>query len=156
MTFQSPADGANTEVSSCMITTSELSLAAAREALDSPRFGGHVFFAGTVREWTKGRQTAYLEYESYIDMAIPLMQAIEADVKDLYPSVETLQWHRIGHLNPTDIAVICAAASPHRDDAFDAARMLIERLKKEVPIWKKEVYQNGEIEWQANDPRPHD
>lgn len=139
-----------------MITTSELDLQAARDALNSPAFGGHVFFAGTVREWTKGRQTAYLEYESYIEMAIPLMEAIEADVKRLYPGVETLQWHRIGHLNPTDIAVICAAAAPHRDVAFDAARMLIERLKKEVPTWKKEVYQDGAVEWQANDPRSPD
>jgi molybdopterin synthase catalytic subunit len=62
----------------------------------------------------------------------------------------TLQWHRVGRLEPTDIAVICGAAAPHRDMAFQAARTLIERLKKEVPIWKKEFYADGEVTWREN------
>jgi molybdopterin synthase catalytic subunit len=62
-----------------------------------------------------------------------------------------LMWHRLGRLELTDIAVICAAASPHRDAAFLVARTLIERLKKEVPIWKKEFYVDGQPEWRENE-----
>ncbi|WDL97070.1 molybdenum cofactor biosynthesis protein [Alicyclobacillus sp. ALC3] len=133
---------------SCRITTEPLEPAEALLELADPAFGGTVLFSGTVREWTRGRQSLYLEYEAYLDMALAQMQKIEAEVQAEWPGVRTLQWHRIGQLFPTDIAVLCAAASPHRDAAFQAARTLIERLKKEVPIWKKEFYADGETTWQ--------
>lgn len=83
-------------------------------------------------------------------MALSQMEKIQTDVTNLWPGVATVQWHRIGRLDPQEIAVICGAAAPHRDAAFQAARMLIERLKKEVPIWKKEAYVSGQTTWQAN------
>lgn len=145
-----PVGGGSMALPSCLITSDELSLDAAQKALSSPSFGGITLFAGTVREWTGGRQTSHLEYEAYTEMAISIMQDIERELASAFPGVQTLQWHRVGKLYPTDIAVICGAAAPHRDDAFAACRALIDRLKKDVPIWKKEWYADGKTVWQAN------
>ncbi len=136
---------------SCLVTEDELNVDAAFKQLESVYCGGTVIFCGTVREFTRGRQTKSLTYEAYIEMAEQKMREIEQEVKNEWPGVETIQWHRIGHLWPTDIAVICAAASPHRDTAFAAARALIERLKQQVPIWKKEFYADGDSDWQPNE-----
>ncbi|MCL6515796.1 molybdenum cofactor biosynthesis protein MoaE [Alicyclobacillus sp.] len=148
-----PVGGGSTEdFGSILITEDPLDVGQAYQELVDARCGGIVLFTGTVREWTSGRQTVYLEYEAYRDMAIRQMQAIARDVCRQWPGTLPLQWHRVGRLYPTDIAVICAAAAPHRQTAFDAARTLIERLKKEVPIWKKEIYADGDAVWQANRP----
>jgi molybdopterin converting factor subunit 1 len=144
-----PVSGGD-QLPSCLITADPLDVGKAYAQLESVYHGGTVLFVGSVREWTRGRQTTHLEYDAYQEMALAQMQRIEADVRAAYPGVQTLQWHRVGTLRPADIAVICAAAAPHRGDAFAAARMLIERLKKEVPIWKKEFYADGESTWQAN------
>lgn len=136
---------------SCKISNEPLQIEEAYRLLTDARNGGVVLFTGTVREWTKGRQTQSLTYDAYVEMATAQMRKIEQEVKEQFPDVITLQWHRVGLLYPTDTAVICAAASPHRDVAFQAARMLIERLKKEVAIWKKEQYADGEAVWQPNE-----
>lgn len=136
---------------SCLITPEPLDLQVAYAALQHPRFGGVTIFCGTVREWTGARRTNYLDYEAYEAMAMAQMAAIEADVQAQWPGIATVQWHRIGQLYPTDIAVICGAASPHRDVAFAAARQLIERVKAEVPIWKKEIYAEGDPQWRENE-----
>ncbi len=138
-------------LSSCLITQNPLVIEDAYRLLENTKHGGIVLFAGTVREWTKGRQTVHLTYDAYVEMATEQMRRLEREVKEQFPTAELLQWHRIGLLFPPDIAVICAAASPHRDVAFQAARMLIERLKKEVAIWKKEQYTDGEAIWQPNE-----
>ncbi len=141
----------DSDLPSCLISSEPLDVAKAFEQLESVYCGGTVLFCGTVREWTKGRQTKSLTYEAYKEMAEAQMREIEAEVQAEWPGTLTLQWHRVGHLEPTDIAVICAAAAPHRNAAFEAARRLIERLKKEVPIWKKEFYADGDSTWQPNE-----
>ncbi|WP_157061936.1 molybdenum cofactor biosynthesis protein [Alicyclobacillus ferrooxydans] len=143
--------GAPSARHSCRISAEPLDMKAAYELLEDVYCGGTVLFVGTVREFTGDKQTTHLSYEAYESMAIEQMQRIAADVERDHPGIHTLQWHRVGELLPTDIAVICAAASPHRDDAFAAARTLIERLKKEAPIWKKEFYVDGKSIWQANE-----
>jgi len=142
--------GAPEPTQSVRVSSAPLDISAAFSALSNPQNGGTVLFCGTVREWTGTRRTTHLSYEAYEVMAISQMQRIAQEMTAAYPGVCTLQWHRIGDLNPEDIAVICAAASPHRDEAFVVARTLIERLKKEVPIWKREHYADGEVTWQAN------
>ncbi|GMA62174.1 molybdenum cofactor biosynthesis protein MoaE [Alicyclobacillus fastidiosus] len=142
--------GAVDAVHSIRLTDTELSVEEAYKTLENPVYGGTVLFIGTVREWTGTKQTSHLSYETYVEMAKEQMRRIAEAVEAEYPGVSTLQWHRTGALYPTDIAVICAAASPHRGVAFTAARTLIERLKKEVPIWKKEFYADGNVTWQAN------
>lgn len=148
-----PVGGGETdEVSSpCLwISDQPLDVQSAYQLLEDANCGGTVFFIGTVREWTGDKQTRYLEYEAYLSMAYRQMEQIAAEVEAEFPLTKTLQWHRVGHLQPTDIAVICGAASPHRKNAFLAANMLIERLKKEVAIWKKEVFADGTTTWQPN------
>ncbi|MFB5191178.1 molybdenum cofactor biosynthesis protein [Alicyclobacillus fastidiosus] len=132
------------------ISSSPLIVEEAYHLLEDVNHGGTVIFVGTVREWTRERQTAYLSYEAYETMALSQMQQIQAEVEAQFEGVTTLQWHRVGKLSPLDIAVICGASSPHRNSAFEAARTLIERLKQEVTIWKKEVYTDGDSVWQEN------
>lgn len=132
------------------LSNSSLMVEDAYRLLEDVNHGGTVIFAGTVREWTRGRQTSHLTYESYEAMAIEQMTQIQHEVEGEFEGVTTLQWHRVGKLNPPDIAVICGASSPHRDNAFLACRRLIERLKSEVAIWKLEYFTDGNSTWQAN------
>lgn len=132
------------------ITNEPLDIALAYHLLESPYHGGSVVFTGTVREWTKGAQTAYLEYEAYHSMALQQMRQIQSELESQYEGVKTVMWHRVGKLYPTDIAVLCGASHAHRDEAFLVARSLIERLKHDVTIWKKEYFRDGKALWQAN------
>lgn len=127
-----------------------LSVEEAYRFLEDANHGGSTLFIGTVREWTENRQTSHLTYEAYTEMAMNQMRQIQEDIETAFPGVTTLQWHRLGTLYPTDIAVICGASCAHRDASFQAARLLIERLKKEVAVWKKEIYVDGDSQWQAN------
>lgn len=108
--------------------------------------GGIVTFAGQVRDFNDGHEVVRLEYEAYEAMANKVMarlcDAIEAEVPGARLAVE----HRVGVLGIGDEAVVIAAAAPHRAEAFTACRNLIDQLKDEVPIWKKEVAPNGD-EW---------
>jgi molybdopterin synthase catalytic subunit len=106
--------------------------------------GGVVTFTGMVRLHSHGATIDHLEYEAYAPMAIRelgrLCDQIEAEVAGVRLAVE----HRVGTLAVGDIAVAIAAAAPHRAEAFTACRLLIDRIKESVPIWKKEVGTNGE------------
>ncbi len=134
----------------CRLVENRLDVAQAFQMLVSPMSGGTVVFSGTVREWTRNRQTSHLEYEAYKEMALRIMEKIRTETEAKFPGVTALCWHRLGHLVPVEVAVVCGASAPHRDDAFSAARELIDRVKSEVPIWKKEVYTKGEPVWQEN------
>lgn len=102
-------------------------------------------FIGTVREFTEGKRTLYLEYQAYIPMAEKKMAQIGAEIKEQWPNAETSIVHRIGKLDISDIAVVIAVSTPHRNDAYEASRYAIERIKEIVPIWKKEHWENGEM-----------
>lgn len=106
-------------------------------------------FIGTVREFTKGKRTLYLEYQAYIPMAEKKLAQIGIEIKNKWPEAETAIVHRIGKLDISDIAVVIAVSTPHRNDAFEASRYAIERIKEIVPIWKKEHWENGE-EWMGD------
>lgn len=139
-----------TNQSSCLISGTPLSIDLAYQFLTSPEFGGTTVFVGRVREWTGMRQTGSIIYEAYAEMAVAQMAQIAEQVGlDCQPS-RMLMWHRVGDLAPTDIAVICGAATPHRAAAFQACRLLIDRLKQEVPIWKQEMLVDGTQEWREN------
>ncbi len=146
-----PVGGGSPYPQSCLITQKPLNVSQAHSQLMDSHIGGIVLFCGTVREWTQNRRTLHLQYEAYQEMALVQMRIIETELKEQWPQVQTLQWHRVGVLKPTETAVICAAASPHREEAFTVAKVLIERLKREVPIWKKEFYENGDAVWQPNE-----
>ncbi len=109
--------------------------------------GAVVLFLGTVREMTHGRQTLALDYEAFPEMAVAKMNELEAEARQRWPVVNAGIIHRLGHLELGDISVAVAVSCPHRKDAFDAGRFLIDRLKEVVPIWKKENWSDGSTEW---------
>jgi len=108
--------------------------------------GGTAIFIGTVRNATKGKKVIRLEYECYQSMALKEMRKIAADAMQRWDIQNILIHHRVGTLHIGDVAVVIAVNAPHRDAAFDACRYAIDTLKKTVPIWKKEVFEDGE-EW---------
>jgi len=123
-----------------------LSLDRCIAAVSGPSMGGIVTFTGMVRRHSRGVVVDHLEYEAYAPMAVRemtrLCDEIEAEVAGATLAVE----HRVGRLEIGDIAVVIAAAAPHRAEAFTACRAMIDRLKDRVPIWKKEVGEDG-AEW---------
>lgn len=117
------------------------------EDIRSNDAGAVVLFLGTVREMTDGRQTTALDYEAFPEMASARMEKLESEVRDKWPVTNAGIVHRLGHLELGDISVAVAVSCPHRKDAFEAGRYLIDRLKEEVPIWKKENWADGSTEW---------
>lgn len=111
--------------------------------------GAIVVFTGHVREWTKGIRTKYLAYEAYVPMAEKKMAQIGKEVEQKWPGTMIAIAHRIGEVPISDIAVVISVSSPHRKDAYKANEYAIERIKEIVPIWKKEVREDGE-EWKGN------
>lgn len=110
-----------------------------------PDRGGLVTFSGVVRDHTGGHDVTRLEYESYRPMAVKVMASIRAEVEAAHPSVRIACWHRVGVLPVGEIAVVVAAASAHRAPAFAACQMYIDRLKEDVPIFKREVRGDGSV-----------
>ena len=106
--------------------------------------GAITVFTGHVREWTHGVRTVYLAYEAYIPMAEKMLAQIGAEMEEKWPGVKVAIVHRIGELQLTDIAVLIAVSSPHRKAAYEANEYAIERIKEIVPIWKKEIWEDGE------------
>ncbi|MBY6277125.1 MAG: molybdopterin converting factor [Symbiobacterium thermophilum] len=126
------------------ITTEPLSADEIAARVTNPHSGATLVFVGTVREWTRGRRTVYLEYEAYPEMAVAQMEQIGREIAERWPGARTAIVHRVGRLEIGEASVVIAVATPHRADAFEACRHAIERLKQIVPIWKKEVWEDGE------------
>lgn len=128
------------------VTADPISADEVAARVTNPHSGATLVFVGTVREWTKGKQTISLEYEAYPEMAVGQMQVIAREIEAQWPGTRTAIVHRVGKLAITEASVVIAVATPHRADAFSACRHAIERLKQIVPIWKKEIWADGE-EW---------
>jgi molybdopterin synthase catalytic subunit len=108
--------------------------------------GGTTIFIGTVREQDHGKPVTRLSYSAHPSAAEELRRVAEKVVAD-YPVTAMAAVHRVGDLGLGDTAVIVAVAAPHRDEAFKASRRLIDDLKAQVPIWKHQVFADGETEW---------
>jgi molybdopterin converting factor subunit 1 len=115
-------------------------------AVTSDEHGGVVTFTGIVRRKSRGKRIVRLEYEAYRPMAERKLAEIGAQLAAEMPGVRVAIVHRVGALAVGDIAVVIAASAPHRAAAFDACRAAIDRVKESVPIWKKEIADDGE-EW---------
>ncbi|HEY4390686.1 MAG TPA: molybdenum cofactor biosynthesis protein MoaE [Paenibacillus sp.] len=111
-----------------------------------PGAGAVTVFTGHVREWTQGVRTLYLAYEAYIPMAERMLAQIGREIEEKWPGSRVAIAHRIGELHISDIAVVISVSSSHRKAAYEANEYAIERIKEMVPIWKKEIWENGE-EW---------
>lgn len=113
--------------------------------------GGVVSFVGTVRRATRGRSVVRLEYEAYPEMAILEIEKIAAHAREKFGLLALDVVHRVGTLLPGEVAVVIVARAPHRGAAFDGCRFAIDTLKQTVPIWKKEVFADGEV-WVGDRP----
>ncbi len=107
--------------------------------------GAVCVFDGIVRNNTRGRQTLYLDYEAYREMALAQMNALAAEAVMKFGVRDVALLHRLGRLQVGETSVLVVVASAHRGAAFDACRWLIDTLKKQVPIWKKETFVDGAV-----------
>lgn len=125
------------------ITRRPLSLEAARRAVTRPDCGGLCVFAGTVRDRNEGRRVTRIRYSAFEAMALKQFAAIARETRRKFKLGAVYIAHRTGMLRLGEASVICAAAAPHRAEAFAGCRELIERVKKLAPIWKEEFHDRG-------------
>ena len=127
------------------ITDDSVDLAALVRHVSDPEAGAIATFLGTTRATNRGRAVLRLEYEAYPPMAERVLASIGAEVAERFGGTRLAIMHRVGTLMPGELAVVIAAAAPHRKEAFLACEHAIERLKQDVPIWKKEFFEDGEV-----------
>ena len=120
-----------------------------------PEDGAAIVFEGVVRNSTRGRQTLYLDYEAYEEMALKQMEDLAAEALTQFKIREVAMVHRLGRLQIGETSVLIVVASAHRAPAYEASRWLIDTLKRKVPIWKKEYFVDGAI-WADGEPFPAD
>lgn len=112
--------------------------------------GGTVLFLGSVRRGTEDGPVSGIDYSAYEEMVRTQLERILTDAAARWPEARIAVQHRIGHVPTGEPSVAVAAAAPHRADAFDACRQVIEELKRRVPIWKKERFDDGSTEWREH------
>jgi molybdopterin synthase catalytic subunit/molybdopterin converting factor small subunit len=118
-----------------------------------PNHGASIVFVGTTREFTQGQKTVLLEYEAYPPMALKTMNQISEEINIRWPGVLCAIHHRLGKVDIAETSVIIAVSAPHRESCYEASRYAIERLKQIVPIWKKELWEDGS-EWKGHQLGP--
>lgn len=127
------------------LTTNPIDVASALAYLQSEQAGAIDFFLGVVRDNTQDRSVDRLDYEAYDRMAISEMEKIVDEAHQRWPLLRCVVVHRTGTLHIGEIAVLIGVATAHRADAFDACRYIIDTIKQTVPIWKKEIFTDGEV-----------
>ena len=145
-------EGVQDEIS---IVRDRIDTDAVTERLQRPEDGALVIFEGVVRDNTRGRRTRYLEYEAYEAMALQQMQSLALQARTRFAVRGASIVHRLGRLEIGETSVLIAVASVHRGAAFDACRWIIDTLKKTVPIWKKEYFEDGAV-WADGEPFPEE
>ena len=129
------------------LTTGTIDVGEVARRVVLPECGATVTLDGYAREWTKGKQTLYLVYEAYEQMALTEMQRLGAEAHQKFDIAHLGIVHRTGRLEIGETSVVIAASAPHRQAAFQACEWTIKELKRTVPIWKKEVFESGDEEW---------
>lgn len=151
-------DDEDTYTSSCgnyVITSAPLSQEAVSHKVITPNDGATLVFVGTTREMTGTQKTVYLEYEAYAPMAIKMLAQIGQEISERWPGAKCAISHRTGKVDVAEASVVIAVSTPHRDSCYEASRYAIERLKQKVPIWKKEIWEDGS-EWKGPQTGPWD
>jgi molybdopterin synthase catalytic subunit len=128
------------------LTSDPINLGSLLGSVQSPARGGVASFLGTVRDHHGGRPVLRLDYSAYSPMAEAEIARIVTEAESRWDVGVAVQ-HRLGRLEIGDTAVAVAVASAHRDEAFEACRYVIEELKRRVPIWKKEYFADGTVDW---------
>ena len=133
------------------ITSDKLHPEECYSKVQHPGAGGTTIFVGTVRNQTKGKKVLRLEFDAYEPMAVKEIKKISKEISERWNAFHISIHHRTGTLIVGEIAVIIAISTPHRKAAFEACEYAIDTLKKTVPIWKKEFFEDGEV-WVAAHP----
>ena len=128
------------------IRETPLSVDEALDVIRDPAAGGTVVFVGAVRDVDEGKSVTRLDYTAH-PTAVDELRTVAEAVAGRFPIVAVAVTHRIGELQIGDLAVVVAVSAPHRGEAFEAARALIDELKATVPIWKHQVFDDGSQEW---------
>jgi molybdopterin synthase catalytic subunit/molybdopterin converting factor small subunit len=131
---------------SFLLVAGPLDVAAVVHEVEDPEAGAIASFVGTVRRRSRGRDVLYLEYEAYEEMAEPMLARLGAELIERHGLCGVAIHHRLGRVEIGQASVVIAVSAPHRSAALDACREAIETLKTSIPLWKKEVYADGE-EW---------
>jgi len=126
-----------------LITRRALSIESARRAVTRPDCGGIAVFLGTVRDHNDGRRVSRIRYSAFEAMALKQFRDIARDARKKHGLRAVYVAHRVGMLGLGEASIVCAAAAPHRAEAFAGCRFLIERVKKLAPIWKEEFHGRG-------------
>jgi MoaE-MoaD fusion protein len=141
------------ESAHCRIQRERIDTNAILQVIKRPEDGAVSLFDGIVRNNTRGRKTIYLDYEAYEGMALKQMESLAVQALADYSIRDVRLVHRLGRLEIGDTSILIVVASAHRGAAFDACRWLIDTLKKQVPIWKKEYFEDGSV-WADGEPFP--
>jgi molybdopterin synthase catalytic subunit len=115
------------------------------DSVKSPKAGAIDVFMGTTRNHSDGREVLFLEYVAYEPMAVKLMEAIGAEARRRWAIDRFAIVHRVGRVEVGDASVVIAVSAAHRRQAFEACRYVIDALKRDIPIWKKEAFSDGEV-----------
>ena len=129
------------------LTEEPIDVALVLREVQSPEAGAVVLFLGTVRRTTDDKQTEWLQYECYPEMAQSKLAEMESEARSKWPLQQCVIVHRLGRLSVGQTSVAIAVSSAHRREAFEAGQWLIDRIKQVVPIWKKENYTDGSDNW---------
>ena len=127
------------------LTTAQIDVGAVARRVVLPECGATVTLDGYAREWTKGRRTLYLKYEAYPPMALTEMEKLGEKAHHTFEISHIGIVHRTGDLKIGETSVVVSVSAPHRAAAFAACEWAIRELKRTVPIWKKEVFEDGEV-----------
>jgi molybdopterin synthase catalytic subunit len=136
------------------LTTNPLEIGQIARRVVPSTCGAIVTLDGFVRQWTKGKETLYLEYEAYEPMAIRELEKLVKRAKEQFEIENVGIVHRLGRMEIGETSVVISVAAPHRRAAFEACEWLIKELKRTVPIWKKEYYLGGEVWIQGENSNP--
>ena len=148
-----PVSGGLPAVSRAAIVREPIDTQAVLKRIKRPEDGAAIAFEGIVRNNTKGRQTLYLDYEAYEDMALKQMEGLAEEALERFQVRDVALVHRLGRLQIGETSVLIVVASGHRGAAYEASRWLIDTLKRTVPIWKKEYFVDGAV-WADGEPFP--
>ena len=150
-----PVSGGTSRMARAAIVRERIDAQTILEKIKRPEDGAAVLFDGVVRNNTRGRQTLYLDYEAYEEMALNQMEELAEQAIAKFGVRDVALVHRLGRLELGETSVLIVVASAHRAAAFEACRWLIDTLKRTVPIWKKEHFVDGAV-WADGEPFPEE
>jgi len=126
-----------------------IDIAKVEQSVQAPHCGAVLVFVGRTRDHFEGKKVIELRYEAYAPMAIKELEKIQRYIQEEWSQAKVAMVHRLGVVGINEASVVIAVSTPHRDACYEASRYAIEQLKKTVPIWKQEIYEDGS-QWKAN------